>query len=240
MIFLGVVNTKEDHLEEGGSRMEVKDDGLPSHEEFLIEYGDLEFGKKIGRGQYGHVYKGEYLVRQPSPPQISINPTSCFSTPLLLSPSSSIRRRCNRYCEQGTCVAIKQCVFEGEEQEMMQKYIAREISILKCELRPRSISLSHYFSRSYNKRIYFFLTNLLIHCISLLSQGGAPSQHRQLHRDQQAHGRFAAKQGQRNHLHRYRVGAPRQSPRTYHPDAPHRTTHTHRAHTNTHPHISME
>jgi hypothetical protein len=32
---------------------------------------------------------------------------------------------------QGTCVAIKQCVFEGQEQEMMQKYIAREISILK-------------------------------------------------------------------------------------------------------------
>jgi hypothetical protein len=43
----------------------MEDDGLPSHEEFLIDFDDLEFGKKIGRGQYGHVYKGEYLVRWP-------------------------------------------------------------------------------------------------------------------------------------------------------------------------------
>jgi hypothetical protein len=43
-------------------------------------------------------------------------------------------------------VAIKQCVFEGEEQEMMQKYIAREISILKCELRPRSTFSFSFFT----------------------------------------------------------------------------------------------
>jgi serine/threonine protein kinase len=41
--------------------MKGADDGLPEDEEWNIPFQDLEFGKRVGNGNFGCVYKGEYL-----------------------------------------------------------------------------------------------------------------------------------------------------------------------------------